>query len=1309
MRLYVYTVSLVLLSCFCFACSSSSSLTRKGEFFDQHYFAEEAGESFTKAVRVHNNSPRALAALAVWHMRRGETSFAEMLLARACMQKTSKASANTWALYARVLYRNEKTERAWLAILRGLSAFPNDPELQEVQRELVREIAIQRYRQDLQKRPYDAAPRAALVDLYLEAGWLNLALDETRNLIQAGRGNAHLLTRITQRLDEEGLYDYLPYWLEQLLRFDHRNAFALERLAKEALARGDLWLANTHYVAYTRYYPDNAAMLEEAGFLYMRTGKNLDGRRSLERAYALGRRSYQLITALGSFALNSDNRQDVAERYFEEARLYLPDDEHGGNRYRIESRLGLETQRLRQFASFFEFEPQRLARVLTRIAENLFELGDYRQALEEAKRVLELNDTAVPALLVAGRAELKLREFQRAFQFLTQAMKLDPDNALVYWGLAQYYAEEEVQNDRLYAQNLKKASGKNPREPRYCLALARHYQKNENHKEALKWYRQAEKLEPSQAITENIQREKRRLAEQELSRKEASAQGNSDRLFDVALKYRERLGEGHPGYFRCLDAASRLKPAHTGLHILSASAALSRFAADTDYDVYLAARRHVEAALRQTPDNAYALAMQYSLLWYDTRAANDPSYLVNALAKLDRNNSPYYYEDLLASLQGQKEARAARYYMTAKVLYNKNQDPAAQLYLEKALTLSPRDPAGISQALGNILREHGDHYGAIRAYDRVLSNPGLASHNDYAIVSLIIGNIYADIARSAPFNLAALRHARPDSTNAKAVFAAIPEFTNEVTAAIQKARQYYEGYIQRANFDIHKARGRILVNALGSISTTSAGMARRVAGIFAEAGETEFAIAILKLALEGLPANARDARFAMNDLAELLAHIGQTEEANAVWEKLVKLYPDDWRSHRSYVRYLIAQGEYAKVIETFEQAARLSPRESDIHTVLAFLYWRQGASEKAVSALERALSLDAENLYALYYITKIELERANFTKAISYGDKLKENFKKSMEQNYADESVRDMFLDTLSTLARVAFRAGNITRCLEYTYEGIDLDRENRFAFLTLAGDVRILQQKYDEAEQLYARAVQADPGNASYRLRWAEASIFSGKDEQARSLLHDLYRRETQFTKRQDLLLLYADFLTKRGEERSAARVLENLIREQGYNQAGYLALSHLQSENNQEDKAIDTLERGITFIQNAPVLKDALAWLLANTRPEELPRARQLALENVTTHPDNIDYRATLGYIFLQIGQSASATKPMKLEETERLARVRQPRPVMGSTIEAAMIHYQCDRFVEALDTIAKGEGSRELARSIQAEENLFALLLK
>ncbi|MDR2734017.1 MAG: tetratricopeptide repeat protein [Spirochaetota bacterium] len=1310
-----YSTIALVIACTALSCASSTSLATRGEFLDAHFRTEDAGEKFRQAVRANDANPRALADLARWYMRQGESGLAEMLLARACLNPATTRAlrgmkpakkeviAESWALYARVLYRNGKKQESERAFSQGFGYFPDSFALETTQKEIAREEEILRLRQELQRNPYNAALRRSLTELYFEAGWIHLVLAETKILIQAGAANASLLSRIVYALNEKGYSEYLPYWLEQLLRYEPRNAFALRRLAENALAREDLWQANTWFTSYLQAWPDDAAMQEEGGFLFLRVGKNIDGRRALERAYALGLRSQRLLNTLGHFALNQDNRQDRAEKYFEEARSCLPGGEDAEHK---RTRLGLETQRLRQYADFFEYEPQRLQRVLTRIAENLLELGDFRQALEEANRVLDINPALVPAHIAKGRAELGLGRAEAAIRILHDAEKLDPRDALVSWFLAHAYAD--AGNNNAYIRHLKKASVKNPGELQYYLTLARHYCASDDHENALIWYTYAEKIQPTEENRAAIRQEKRSLIEQDLQSKEHSARRSSERLFALALEYEEKLGKSHAGYLRCLDAASRLKPGHAGLHILSGDAALSCFAGDPGYDFYLLAREHIGTALRLAPNNAFALRMRAAILQFDADMDTNVPLLVETLTHLDLDSSPLYYEDLLASLKGQDEARAARFYMIAKMLYNKSGDPAARHYLEKASTLTTRDAAGIMRALGAILRESGDYYGAIQAYEKLLANPNLSAQQDYAVVNLVLGNIAAEIARNAPFSLAAFRHCYPEATNAEAIFAALPKLASETKAALEKARNYYYGYIHRTGYVLHKTRVQNLVNSIASLSASTAEMAHRVAGMAADAGENVLAMDILSLALDTRP-GARDSALLMNDLAALLAANGRTDEATEVWEKLVAQYPDDWLSRRAYAKHLLSQGELEKVIDSFEKALRRNPSESDVHTMLAFLYWRQGAVDKAIQSLEKSLQLQNSNLYALYYILKIELERGNTIKAVSYGERLISNFKKSMEKNYTDPEVRDMLLDTLGILARAAFRAGSSSRCLEYIYEGLELDTENRFAFLAMAGDVRILQQKYDEAEDFYARASRADPGNFVLRLKWAEACKFSGRTDEAIRILEKLYSEETLFTKRQEVVLLLSDLLAKQGLQKKAIAVLESLIHEQPYSEAGYIALANLYSDNNQTKNAQAALERGISHVRRTPALKDSLAWLLANTQPEELQRARQIALENVAAHPDNIDYRATLGYVLMQLGESAQAAKPLKLDETVKLARKRPPRPVMGSTIEAAMAYYQSNRFREALDAIASGEGSQELASSDTAAEKLFALLME
>jgi len=234
--------------------------------------------------------------------------------------------------------------------------------------------------------------------------------------------------------------------------------------------------------------------------------------------------------------------------------------------------------------------------------------------------------------------------------------------------------------------------------------------------------------------------------------------------------------------------------------------------------------------------------MRAALLQFDADMDTPVPLLIETLTRLDLDSSPFYYEDLLASLKGQDEARAARFYMIAKMLYNKSGDPAARHYLEKASALTTRDAAGIMRALGAILRENGNYYGAIQAYEKLLANPNLSAQQDYAVVSLVLGNIYAEIARNMPFSLAAFRHCYPETTSADTIFAALPKLANEAKTALEKAKNYYYGYIQRTGYVLHRVRVQNIVNALAGLSTGSAEMAHRIAGMAAAAGEDTLAM-----------------------------------------------------------------------------------------------------------------------------------------------------------------------------------------------------------------------------------------------------------------------------------------------------------------------------------------------------------------------------------------------------------------------------------------------------------------------------------
>jgi len=653
-------------------CASSTSLTREGDRLTELMFQSDAGIRYRQAVRSAGDDPVALTGLASWYLRRNQPGKAELLLSAACSQP--EAPPLGWSLYARLLQREGRFDASDLALSRGLTRYPEDPTLLATRSDLERSRTIRRMHTRLKAQPTDHAARRELAFTLLDAGWTTLGLAEASLLVNQGQADQQFLMALVRSLEHKGKNDHLPFWLERLLAADYRNAHALERLSKIALERGDLWKANSLISTYLMHYPDDTAMLERGGHLSIRLGKHDEGKRWLEKAWNAGRQTHSLAETLGHIALNHAKDRLSAERWFERARRLLP--ENDALSLSVRQRR-LENQRLKNFSDYYGQDDHRLTTILLRMAENHLELGEHRTALDLANRIIQAQPNHASGYILRARAELALTRFERSRASLARARSLEPKNPLVWWYTAELDASQETPDAPGRLACLEKAAELAPDEPRYAGALAAFWLGRGDSEKALHWYRAAARLSGSTQTLAVIRDLERQLLERDMLSAERSARGNRDDLLETALRYRSLLGTGHPGYQRCLEAASRLDPKHAGLHILTADAAIKLFFADMRHSLLVSARDHLAAALVLEPDNTDALAVQAALRIWELEQPGDMDRIVARLTSLDLLTDPLHYQDLLESARSADEIRAARWYMTGKILYNKNQDPAA--------------------------------------------------------------------------------------------------------------------------------------------------------------------------------------------------------------------------------------------------------------------------------------------------------------------------------------------------------------------------------------------------------------------------------------------------------------------------------------------------------------------------------------------------------------------------------------------------------------------------------------------------------
>jgi tetratricopeptide (TPR) repeat protein len=184
------------------------------------------------------------------------------------------------------------------------------------------------------------------------------------------------------------------------------------------------------------------------------------------------------------------------------------------------------------------------------------------------------------------------------------------------------------------------------------------------------------------------------------------------------------------------------------------------------------------------------------------------------------------------------------------------------------------------------------------------------------------------------------------------------------------------------------------------------------------------------------------------------------------FKQILKKQPDSAAAHMLMGEALDGLGKTEEAIAEFQAAARVSPREPDVHFGLGYLHWKSHHYEEALREFQAELSVDPRHAQSLLYIGDIEMKRENL----------------------------DAALDSLR-------------KC-------IDIDKKLRLAYLDL-GAVLFQKKAFPESVSALKRAIELAPSlpDAHYRLgqvyRAQGRSVEAQKEFETVRRLHDKQDRQ--------------------------------------------------------------------------------------------------------------------------------------------------------------------------------------------------------
>ena len=238
------------------------------------------------------------------------------------------------------------------------------------------------------------------------------------------------------------------------------------------------------------------------------------------------------------------------------------------------------------------------------------------------------------------------------------------------------------------------------------------------------------------------------------------------------------------------------------------------------------------------------------------------------------------------------------------------------------------------------------------------------------------------------------------------------------------------------------------------------------------------AVPVLKKGLRLRP-NYLPAEF---KLAEALIETAQVDEAETIYEAILKKVPDSAEAHYGLGRVRAAQGDTAGAVELYGQACELFPTYGPAHYALALAYRKLGQSDKAqehLSDYERSKNIvppvddplrdemrELDSSAASYVQRGVFLERVG---------RIEDAIKATEKAIELDPKLVLAHANLLSLYGRV----GNFQRA-EEQYRAVMALNPDQFPKAHYDyGVLLVTKGDYKEAEEAFRRAIQINPSYA--------------------------------------------------------------------------------------------------------------------------------------------------------------------------------------------------------------------------------------
>ena len=607
-----------------------------------------------------------------------------------------------------------------------------------------------------------------------------------------------------------------------------------------------------------------------------------------------------------------------------------------------------------------------------------------------------------------------------------------------------------------------------------------------------------------------------------------------------------------------------------------------------------------------------------------------------------------------------------------------SKDPEGQLSdLERAQQLAPRR-AGVALLQAQAHAAAEDFPAAEKALRRNLSlEPTVNAH--LLLAAFLLDRTRVDEARAEIVKAVELAKdpqerlvARVQLANLNVNTGRLDEAEAVMLLALKEQPENSELVLQLARFyalrgQVDKAEGLLTQHAASKPKEIAPLV--QLAAFYQRIGKPDKALQTSRKALEvdpnSEPALTQQAEFLMESTDKDPA---AAERARATLKQVLERNPQSIYGLFTDAKFLLLEGKDQDAAERLRRVIDEQP-SSNAHFLLATAYGRLGQVDQARSELIQALQLDPTNVRARVDLVTQYLRTEKFELALQEAENglaqqpgnapflllASEALLRLDRKGEAREKLTEIKTETLdATPLRV--RAANLYRMLGDAQKAGSLIKEAVRAaprdIVALRSYVAIEGQEdpVQALEPLNA-AIKADPDNAELyalrgdlrmRMRVNGQMAFPAEAER------DLKSAIEKDPKTPGPHLRLGQLYREQGKGREA---LESYERALGLAQGSdavaiRIELAGFQESQGRPDQARALYEAALK-VQDEPIAKNNLAWILANTdgvSADDLDRAMQLAQDAKEARPELYAFADTLGFVMLKKGRPSAAISLFK-----------------------------------------------------------------